>query len=206
MGQPGPGSRTLDSVDGFASVPAVIEHSLPVKLRSFVALVALFSVALTVRLSGADAVPAAPAPITDLAGLVGGVWTGDLPPGKDGAPMQIELRFAWTEDKQSLRFESAFVRAGKKSPYTSGMYAWNPATGKYVIFYTDFSGSLVQGPVARDGEFLVHELTIIDAAGKPDVAQVRLHRTGPNDFINTIYLRKNDAWEKFVEVHYHRGS
>lgn len=168
-------------------------------LPPFLCLVALASCACA-----AGSAPATPPPIADLAGFVGGTWTGDLPPEKDGPAMQIELRFAWTENRQSLHFESAFIRGGKHAPYTSGMYAWNAATGKFVIFYTDFSGSLVQGPVAREGDVLVHDLTIIDAAGKTDVAQVRLHRTAPDDFINTIFLRKNEAWEKFVEVHYHR--
>ncbi|HEY4301867.1 MAG TPA: hypothetical protein VGM73_13400 [Candidatus Didemnitutus sp.] len=174
------------------------------KLRLFLVVASLGLALRPAGVAGADSAPHPRSPIADLAGFVGGVWTGDLPPEKDGAKMQIELRFAWTEDRQSLRFESAFVHGGKRSPYTSGMYAWNAASAKFVIFYTDFSGSLVQGPVARDGDFLVHDLTIVDAAGKPDVAQVRLHRTGPDDFTNTIFLRKNNAWEKFVEVHYHR--
>ncbi|HVU18818.1 MAG TPA: hypothetical protein VHD32_18080 [Candidatus Didemnitutus sp.] len=174
------------------------------KLRSFLLPYSTILAVLALRVAAADSKPVAPPPITELAGFVGGVWMGDLPPEKDGPQMHIELRFAWTDDKQSLRFESAFVRGDRKSPYVSGMYAWNPGTKKYVIFYTDFSGSLVQGPVAKEDDVLVHDLTIVDATGKADAAQVRLHRTGPDDFINTIFVRKNDAWEKFVEVHYHR--
>jgi hypothetical protein len=175
-------------------------------LRPFLITAVLGLGAWPTLVPGAEPAATARSPIADLAGFVGGIWTGDLPPEKDGTKMQIELRFAWTEDRQSLRFESAFVHGGKRSPYTSGMYAWNAASAKFVMFYTDFSGSLVQGPVTRDGDFLVHDLTIIDAAGKADVAQVRLHRTSHDDFTNTIYLRKNDAWEKFVEVHYHRTT
>jgi hypothetical protein len=157
--------------------------------------------------AGVDAKPVAPdSPYAVMASFPGGVWSGDLPAEKDGPQMKIELRFAWTENRQGLRFDSTFVQGSKRQPYTSGMYVWNPATKKFVIFYTDHSGSLVEGPVALEGNVLVHELTIIDAAGKVDVAQVRLTKVNPDLFVNTIYLRKNGAWEKFVEVHYERHS
>jgi hypothetical protein len=156
-------------------------------------------------LSAAEPAPAAN-PLAPLASFVGGVWSGDLPREKDGPEMKIELRFAWAENKRALRFDSSFVQGDKRAPYTSGMYGWNPATKKFVIFYTDNSGSLVEGPVTPEGDVLVHELTIIDAKGKVDTALVRLARESADAFTNTIYLRKNDAWEKFVAVHYVRHS
>jgi hypothetical protein len=153
----------------------------------------------------ADAKPAVPeSPLAPLASLVGGVWSGDLPPDKDGSPMKIVLQFAWAENKQGVRFDSSFVQGSKRSPYTSGMYGWNGATRKLVIFYTDMSGSLVEGPVSLDGDVLVHELTITDKSGKVDVAQVRLARVNADVFTNTIFLRKDGAWVKFVEVRYER--
>jgi hypothetical protein len=173
------------------------------KLQLVVALLLTFAVPPSIR--AAEPAPAA-TPLATLASFVGGVWSGDLPREKDGPEMKIELRFTWAENKRALRFDSFFVQGDKRSPYTSGMYGWNPATKKFVIFYTDNSGSLVEGPVTPVGDMLVHELTIIDAKGKVDTALVRLARESADAFTNTIYLRKNDAWEKFVEVHYVRHS
>jgi hypothetical protein len=177
------------------------------KLRPFVPLLTMALALATCRAAetaATDEKPGLASPLTVLESFAGGVWSGDLPAEKDGPQMKIELRFAWAENKTGLRFDSAFVRGGKRTPYSCGMYAWNAATRKFVIFYTDNSGSLVAGPVTQEGNVLVHELTITDAAGKIDVAQVRLTKVSADAFTNTIFLQKNGAWEKFVEVHYER--
>jgi hypothetical protein len=144
-------------------------------------------------------------PLAPLASLIGGLWVGDLPP--DGKmPMKIELRFAWAENKQAVRFDSAFVQGDKRSPYTSGMYVWSPAKGKIGIIYTDFSGSLTEGTITPEGGVLVNDLLVSHPDGKIDAVRVRLTKVGPDEFTNEIFVQKDGAWAPFVTVRYVRGK
>ena len=152
----------------------------------------------------ADAPAVATPPLAALAWLPGGVWRAELPGEKGAPPTTIELRFAWADNGHALRFDTTFAQGDKRAPTYSGMYAWNGAAKKFVIFYTDRGGGLVEGPVAAEGDTLVHELTITGADGKVESARVRLTRTGADAFTNTIYLPKDGGWDKFIEVHYAR--
>ena len=144
-------------------------------------------------------------PLAPLASLVGGLWVGDLPP-QGNVPMKIELRFAWAENRQAVRFDSNFVQGDKRSPYTSGLYVWNPAKGRIGIVYTDFSGSLTEGTITREGEVLVNDLLVTHPDGKSEPVRVRLTKSGPDAFTNEIFVEKNGAWAPFVTVHYVRGK
>ncbi|MBI3887013.1 MAG: hypothetical protein HY302_14990 [Opitutae bacterium] len=144
-------------------------------------------------------------PLAPLASLVGGLWVGPLPPGPAGsAPMVIELRFEWSENKQAIRFDSSFVAGDKKRPYTSGLYGWNAAKGKIAIFYVDSGGSLTEGDITLEDSVLVNELLSTDSAGKVMPIRVRLTKIGDNAFTNEIYLQKDGAWAPFVMVRYER--
>src|SRR4051794_36950401 len=83
-------------------------------------------------------------PLAPVASLVGGVWIADLPVQDGQAPTQLEARFTWAENKQAVRFNSAFIREGKTTPYTDGFYAWNAVKGKLAIYYTDSKGGLTE--------------------------------------------------------------
>jgi hypothetical protein len=109
------------------------------------------------------------------------------------------------ENKQGVIFTSAFVRAGKRSPYTAGMYAWDGAKRKLVMFYTDSSGSLTQGEAVRDGETWGHEFTITQPAGKVQRARSRLTHASADVFTNEIFLEQDGAWNRVVEVRYERS-
>jgi hypothetical protein len=169
----------------------------------------LLSSALPIFMSAAE--PPAPgksapavSPYAVLESFVGGVWSGALAPQKDGIPLRIELRFAWAENKQGMRFDSSFVKGEKRAPYTSGMYAWNAAKGKLVIFYTDSSASLSEGTIVQEENVLVHDFTVSNKDGTIDTARVRLTKVNADVFTNEIFLLKNDAWVKIVEVRYER--
>jgi hypothetical protein len=145
-------------------------------------------------------------PYAILESLVGGLWVAPVAPEKDGVPaLTIELRFAWAANQQGVRFDSSFVRAGKISPYTSGMYFWNAARHQLGMLYTDSGPSLAEGLITiEEGNVLVHDLTITDATGKAEPVQVRLTKVSADAFTNDIYVKKNGAWEKFVAVRYER--
>jgi len=147
---------------------------------------------------------AAESPLAPLASLVGGVWVGDVPVPKDAAPLRLEARFAWTENKQGVRFDSAFVRGDKRSPYTNGQYGWDGAKGRLVIFYSDDSGSLTTGTIAQENGVLVNDLTVTEAGGKTYPVRVRLTKEGADAFTNGIFLQKDGAWVPFVTVRYER--
>lgn len=138
--------------------------------------------------------------------LVDGLWIATLPPNENGVSLRIELRFSVPENHEGIRFDSAWVNGDKRAPYTSGMYAWDGAKEKLVIFYTDSRGGLTQGTVAQEDNVLVHELTVTSKDGKTEPIRVRLTKENSNEFTNEIFTMKDGAWAKFVEVSYKRSK
>jgi hypothetical protein len=148
-------------------------------------------------------------PATGLASLgflVDGIWRGDLPPGSDGQKVGIEARFGWTENRQGIRFDSEWLVGGKKYPYTSGVYLWNPQLKQVVISYSDAEGALTTGTVSQADEVFEHDLQVIYPSGKIEKVQTKLTRSGNGSFTNAIYRLKDGQWDKFVEVHYIRHN
>jgi hypothetical protein len=146
----------------------------------------------------------AASPYAGVESLVGGLWVATLPAGKDGVPIHIELRLAWAENKQGVRYDSAFVKGDKRAPYTSGMYAWNAAKGKLAIFYTDSHGGLAIGDITQEDNVLVHNFTVTGLDGTVETVRVRLTKVSADVFTNGIFVMKDDAWTKVVEVRYER--
>jgi hypothetical protein len=173
---------------------------------SFVAvlLVGLFTSLLPAAEAPKASPKSEPSPLAVLASFVGGTWTGALPADPDGSVLKIEMRFTWAENKQAVRFDSSFVKGDKRAPYSSGLYAWNAAKKKLVIVYTDSSGSLSEGTIAPEGDALVHDLTVTSRTGATDSVQARLTKSGNDVFTNAIFVQKDGAWNKIVEVRYER--
>jgi hypothetical protein len=160
---------------------------------------------LSLTARAADEKPAATeSPLAPLASLVGGLWIGPVPVPAGKPPMHIELRFEWAENQKAIRFESAFVSEGKKKPYTNGLYGWNGAKGKIVIFYMDSGGSLTEGEITPEDGALVNELTSTEPTGQVLPVRVKLTKIGDDAFTNDIYLKKDGAWAPFVNVRYER--
>ena len=143
-------------------------------------------------------------PLAPVESLVGGLWVASLPSPKDQPPLQLEARFAWTENGKAIHFESTWVHGDKRKPYTDGFYAWNAAKQKIAIFYTDSGGSLVEGLITLDGGTLVNDLVSTEPDGKTTPIQVKLTKDGPDVFTNAIFLQKDGAWAPFVSVRYER--
>jgi hypothetical protein len=136
--------------------------------------------------------------------LVGGTWHGDLPPRPDGQKAGIEARFEWTENHQGIRFDSAWLDGGKKYPYTSGIYLWNPQLKQIVITYGDAEGALTTGTVSVADEVFAHDLQIIYPSGQIEKVLAKLTRSGNDHYTNDVYRMKDGHWDKFVEVPYHK--
>jgi len=146
-----------------------------------------------------------PSELAPVAPLVGQAWLADVPQPKDAAALQLEAKFDWAENGQAIRFTSAWVRGGKKSPYTSGFYAWNAAKKQIVIFYTDAQGSLTEGSATVENGALVHELSVAEKEGTMTPVQTRLaFKPGGEAWTNEIFIKKDGAWTPFVAVTYAR--
>jgi len=143
-------------------------------------------------------------PYAMLESLVGGTWVATLPGPKDAPPRSLVLRMAWNENKQGVRFDSSWVVGEKTTPYTSGMYAWNAVKKSLVMFYTDSGATLAEGAVTIEGNVLVHDLTMANRDGSTDQVRVRLTKVDRDTFTNEIFIQKDGAWAKIVEVKYER--
>jgi hypothetical protein len=159
---------------------------------------------VTGSLCAADAQPAPDSPLAPLESLVGGVWVAQMPVPKDQPPVQLELRFAWADNHQAIRFSSAFVRGDKRKAYTDGFYAWNAAKQKIAIYYTDAGGNLTEGLITTEGGVFVNDLVATGPDGKAEPIQVKLTKDGADAFTNAIFLQKDGAWAPFITVRYER--
>jgi hypothetical protein len=166
-------------------------------------LVSILLLAVTVSASEGKS-PADESPLAPLASLVGGVWVGDVPVPKDAAPLKLEARFAWTENRQGVSFDSVFVRGDKRAPYTSGLYAWDGGKGKIMIFYVSNDGDLTEGVITPDHGALLNDLKVTEPSGKTYPVQVRLTMVGTDVFTNEIFVQKDGVWAPFVTVRYQR--
>jgi hypothetical protein len=167
-------------------------------------------VAVTLASLTAHAVDPTPAATVEslyapIAPLIGGTWRGELPPGPNGVKVDIELKADWAANHQGIRFDGTFVVNGKRSPYTSGIYAWNPVKKQLSFFYTDNDGELIQGDVTIDHGVLIHDFTVAEAKGTTSKVQARVTVSGPNTYTNEILRWKDEKWEKFVTVRYQRS-
>jgi hypothetical protein len=144
-------------------------------------------------------------PLSPLAPLVGGVWTASVPVPAGKPPMRIEARFEWSVNRSAIRFDSVFVSEGRRAPYSSGLYAWNAASRRIEVVYTDADGSLTKGSIRQEDGVLVNDLVETAPDGKETPIRVRLTRIGDNLFENAIFVPKDGRWAPLVTVTYRRA-
>jgi hypothetical protein len=169
----------------------------------------LFFSCLTISLIGlsraADPAqtPAPPAPLAPLAFLTTHEWTAKLPDGADGRKVSIHARFAWAENRQSIRISNQFIVNGKAAPYIDGLYVWNPQKRAILFWYSDAEGNLSEGTVTISDGKLVHEFQEIHADGKAESFVARVTPLGNNaGWDNEILARKDGGLTPVVNVRY----
>lgn len=151
------------------------------------------------------AVAAEPSPYTPLAFLVDHTWLGHLPDGPQGPGPAIKLKANWAANHQGIDFDSTFMMpGGQLIPYTSGLYAWDPAKKQLLFLYTDAEGSLTQGTVRAEKETLIHDFAVAEKDGTTSKVQARITPQGANAYLNEIYRWQDGTWKKFVTVRYER--
>jgi hypothetical protein len=166
----------------------------------------------TLASRAADPVAASPTPADSrnseyapIAFLAGATWRGQLPPGPGGQKVEIEMKADWAPNKHGIRFDSFYVVDGKKSPYTSGLYAWNAARKQLVCVYSDVEDGFIEGNVTIEQGALVHNLTVTERNGLESKVRARIIPEGQKAYLSEIFLLKEgNRWEKFVTVHYER--
>lgn len=180
-------------------------------MRTAFAYIFSFALATTIAISNAadqtsTPVDSSASPYAPIAFFVGGTWHGQLPPSPKGQKMEIEMKADWTANHQGIRFDSFYVVDGKRSPYTSGMYAWNAAKKQILFFYSDDKGGLVDGGVTIENGVLVHDFNVTEKDGQVSKVRARITQQSPNAYLNEIFLLKDNRWSKFVSVRYERAD
>ncbi len=179
----------------------------PARRRGAALLAAAALGLLAARPSRADE-PDSPAasPFAPIEFLVGGVWQGDLPPSPDGRAVRLESRYSWAENHQAIRFDSTWIVAGKRHPYASGLYAWDPAKKQLAVWSTDAAGSLTAGVIIPMGQYLQEDLTVTDGSGLAEAVRARFTPADANRCEEDLFTLKAGQWEKLVTVIYRRAS
>src|SRR5207302_7149356 len=129
--------------------------------------------------------------LAPIAFLAGGVWRAHLPPGPNGAKVEIELKADWSANHQAIRFDSTWMIEGKRKPYTSGIYCRNAAKKRIVFMYADAEGGLSEGAITIDNGVLVHDFTVAERTGTVSNVRCRLTANPPSAFTNEIFRSKN---------------
>jgi hypothetical protein len=95
------------------------------------------------------------------------------------------------------------VVGGKKYPYTSGIYLWNPQLKQIVISYSDAEGALTTGTVNLANEVFAQDLQVIYPSGQIEKVQAKLTHSGSDRYVNAIYRLKDGHWDnswKFTTI------
>src|SRR5437660_3426269 len=73
-------------------------------------------------------------PISKLAWLIGGVWTGDATAMGNGM-RRIETRYQWSDNSAYIRFTTHFVSEKADLKTYDGNFFWNPAKETLAMWY-----------------------------------------------------------------------
>jgi hypothetical protein len=84
---------------------------------------------------------------------------------------------------------------GKKYPYTSSIYLWNPQLKQIVISYSDAEGALTTGTVSLADEVFAHDLQVVYPAGQIEKVQAKLTHSGSGHYANAIDRLKDGHWD-----------
>jgi hypothetical protein len=162
-------------------------------------------VARTTVTGGSSAVDAKAKPISDLAWLVGGVWTADA--SKMGNGMKrIETRYVWSDNHAFIRFTTHFVSDQGTAKTYDGNFFWEPTKAQLAMWYMDYANEIVQGPVAISGETTKLWFHATDLEGKPADMQVDLLRKSNDKYQWTLEEKGGESWKPLATLEYVRTA
>src|SRR5580704_6133167 len=134
----------------------------------------------SVPAGGALAVDPKAKPISNLAWLVGGVWTADASKMGDGMK-RIETRYVWSDNSAFIRFTTHFVSDKGTAKTYDGNFFWEPAKSQLAFHATDFEG-------------------------KPADMQVDLLKKSNDKYQWTLEEKVGDAWKQLATLEYVRTA
>jgi len=152
---------------------------------------------------GVSAADAKAKPISDLAWLVGGVWTADASKMGDGMK-RIETRYVWSDNNAFIRFTTHFVSDKGTAKTYDGNFFWEPGKSQLAMWYMDYANEIIQGPIAIAGETTKFSFRATDFEGKPADMQVELQRKTNDKYQWTLDEKSGDSWKQLATLEYVR--
>jgi hypothetical protein len=159
----------------------------------------------SVPAGGALAVDPKAKPISNLAWLVGGVWTADASKMGDGMK-RIETRYVWSDNSAFIRFTTHFVSDKGTAKTYDGNFFWEPAKSQLAMWYMDYANEIVQGPVEIGGETTKLSFHATDFEGKPADMQVNLLKKSNDKYQWTLEEKVGDSWKQLATLEYVRTA
>lgn len=142
-------------------------------------------------------------PISDLAWLVGGVWTADASKMGDGMK-RIETRYTWSDNNAFIRFTTHFVSDKGTAKTYDGNFYWEPEKAQLAMWYMDYANAIIQGPIAISGETTKFSFRATDFEGKMADMQVEVARKTNDKYQWTLEEKGGDAWKQLATLEYVR--
>jgi len=143
-------------------------------------------------------------PISQLAWLVGGVWTADASNLGQGK-MRIETRYTWSDNGAFIRFNTHFITdRGELKNYDGNLY-WDPTKKGLAIWYMSASNAITEGPIVIDGDLWQVTFQGEDFDAKPATLRVDVVRKTNNQYRWTLTEKQGDAWKQLATLVYDRN-
>jgi hypothetical protein len=144
-------------------------------------------------------------PISNLAWLVGGVWTADA--SKMGGGMQrIETRYEWSDNHSFLRFNTHFVTDKATLHNYDGQFFWDPDRGTLGMWYMNARNEITQGTITVKGDVLDFAFRGTDFEGKLADLKVQVTRKNNDRYVWQLAEKGTEGWKALASLEYVRGS
>jgi len=131
-----------------------------------------------------------------------GVWVGRVVQAGQG---DLEMRFAWADNAEGLRFSTGIVRDGRRSPLTNGFYGWNGAKKAFEFLGTTNDGRMRNGTITFQGATMTDEFTTTAPDGTIQRGRAVTTQTGADTLRQEGFFRqKNGEWTKYSEQTFER--
>lgn len=175
-------------------------------MKRVMALCGLVFLAALVALGQDKAQAPEPAkPISNLAWLVGGVWTADA--SKMGGGMQrIETRYEWSDNRSFVRFNTHFVTDKATLHNYDGQFFWDPERGTLSMWYMNPRNEITQGTITVNGDVFDFAFRGTNFEGKLSDLKVQVTRKSNDRYVWQLAEKGSEGWKALASLEYVRGS